>query len=286
MEAQMATGAGVLRRIAYPVARRAARAYIVGDRLVDAAAACERFQRQGILATVGYWNRDGDPPGDVFEHCSRIVSAAGGLTGRPYVSIKAPALGFRRDLIEDIARQAARHGVRVHFDSHGPETADDTFALVKVAQCIQPHVGLTLPGRWARSEQDARWAAGADVYVRVVKGQFDEHGEAAREPRAGFLAVIERLAGRARHVAVASHDPWLVERALERVKAAGTPCELELLYGLPMREVMSLAHRMDVPIRVYTPYGEAFLPYAVRYARQNPRIVWWLLKDALRRRGN
>jgi proline dehydrogenase len=282
----MATGAEkVLRTLTYPLARRAARAYIVGDQLVDATAVCQRLERQGMGATIGFWNRDGEPPGEVFEQCSRIISEAARLTGRPYVSIKAPALGLRSDLIEQIGQKAAQHGVRVHFDSHGPDVADATLALVKAAQGVQPQVGCTLPGRWARSEGDARWAAEAGVYVRVVKGQWNESGDAAREPRAGFMAVIERLAGRARHVAVATHDPWLAARALERLQAARTPCELELLYGLPTRDVVAIAHRLGVAVRVYTPYGEAFLPYAIRYARQNPRIMWWLLKDACRLRG-
>lgn len=282
----MATGAqSVLRTIAYPLARRAARTYIVGDRLADATRVCERLERQGVLASIGYWNRDGEPAREVFEQCIRIIRDAASLTGRPYMSIKAPALDFRQDLVEEIGRRASDHDVRVHFDSHGPETTDRTLALVTAARRLQPDVGCTLPGRWARSEQDARWAADAGVYVRVVKGQFNEAGSAAREPRAGFMAVIERLAGRARHVAVATHDPWLATHAIEHLQAAGTPCEIELLYGLPMRDIVAVARGLGVMTRVYTPYGEAFLPYAIRYARQNPRIVWWLLRDACRRRA-
>ncbi len=237
-----------------------------------------------MCATIGYWNRDGEAPGDVFERCSQTIGEAARLSGRPYVSIKAPALGLRRDLIDQIGRRAAQHGVRIHFDSHGPEVADATFALVTAAQRVQPLVGCTLPGRWARSEQDARWAVEAGVYVRVVKGQWNENGDAARDPRAGFMAVINRLAGGARSVAVATHDVDLAVRALERLQAANTPCELELLYGLPMRDVVAAARRLGVGIRVYTPYGEGYLPYAIRYATQNPRVVWWLLKDACRRR--
>ncbi len=95
------------------------------------------------------------------------------------------------------------------------------------------------------------------------------------------MQIIEVLAGRATRVAVASHDVPLVDTAVARLQRAGTPCEIELLYGLPMREsrAQALAHGLDV--NVYVPYGKAFLPYALSRLRSQPRVVWWLLRDLL-----
>jgi proline dehydrogenase len=39
-----------------------------------------------------------------------------------------------------------------------------------------------------------------------------------------------------------------------------------------------------VPVRVYVPYGQAFLPYAMSQLKQNPRIAWWLVRDLVMRR--
>jgi proline dehydrogenase len=97
--------------------------------------------------------------------------------------------------------------------------------------------------------------------------------------RAGYLETIDRLARRAKHVSVASHDPALVEDAIRRLQAAGTPCDIELLYGLPMRGVRKLAEQLGVGIRVYVPYGEAYMPYALGQIRRKPRILGWLAKD-------
>ena len=112
--------------------------------------------------------------------------------------------------------------------------------------------------------------------MRVVKGQF---GAAEVHPRAGFMAVIAALAGRARHVAVATHDTALLKAALGRLDAAGTPHEAELLHGLPMREPL---RAVGGDARVYVPYGAAFLPYALDEVRRHPRRAAWLLRDALR----
>jgi proline dehydrogenase len=85
-------------------------------------------------------------------------------------------------------------------------------------------------------------------------------------------------------VAVASHDVTLARTALERLIRSGTSCELEMLYGLPMKASIAQARELGVPVRVYVPYGQAFLPYAMSQLKQNPRIAWWLLRDLVMRR--
>jgi proline dehydrogenase len=98
-------------------------------------------------------------------------------------------------------------------------------------------------------------------------------------PSEGYLNVIDRLAGRARFVAVATHDPKLARAALERLRQAGTPCSVELLYGLPMKPALQVAGELDVPVRVYVPFGHGWLPYSLTQARRNPRVFWWILRD-------
>ena len=47
---------------------------------------------------------------------------------------------------------------------------------------------------------------------------------------------------------------------------------------------MNLAREFGVATRVYLPYGEAYLPYCLSQLKRNPRMAWWLLRDAVRRR--
>jgi hypothetical protein len=99
--------------------------------------------------------------------------------------------------------------------------------------------------------------------------------------RAGYLAIIDKLAGRATHVAVATHHPLLAAEALLRLQVAGTSCELELLFGLPMNAVRKVAAKAGVEVRVYIPYGESYLPYALSQVRKKPEILLWVVRDAL-----
>jgi proline dehydrogenase len=270
-----------LRAGSRPLVRLASRAYVAGPELSDAVRACHRFARRGAASTLGYWNGDDDPPRLVADTYLAALDATTGEGLESYLSIKAPALGFDAGLTVEVMQRAQERNVGVHFDSLGPETADRTFELVASSVRRFASVGCTLPGRWRRSVIDAGLAAELGLNVRVVKGQWIDPCFPQTDLREGFLAVIDRLAGRARRVAVATHDVPLAREALRILRDAGTPCEWELLFGLPFKSAMRTARQLGVPVRVYVPYGEAWLPYAFSQVRKNPRILWWVTRDAV-----
>jgi len=270
----------MMRRCWRPFAARAARPYIAGPELADGVQACRSLVRRG-LATICFWNGDSDSPRKTADAYLAALDALAREKLNCSLSVKAPPLGFARDLLAEILERARQGGFFVHFDSLGPEVADQTFAVVADALERYRKLGCTLPGRWRRSLEDADRAVKLRLNVRVVKGQWVDPDEPNIDPAAGFLAVIDRLAGRASHVAVATHDTPLAGEALRRLLAAGTSCEVELLLGLPMRRAMRVAREAGVPVRVYVPYGHASLPYRLSHARQDPRVVWWLCRDLL-----
>jgi proline dehydrogenase len=263
--------------------RHAARAYTAGPYSQDARAVCERLALDGIRSTVCYWNIEGDQPLHVMEFYVDLLGVISSLKTNCYLSVKAPALAYKLELLQNILERAKRTQADVHFDSLAPESVDLTFSLIDRLLRICPKLGCTLPARWQRSLMDADLALEMDLRVRVVKGEWPENGGRDVDPRKGFLNIIDRLAaGRARHVAVATHNAEIAREALNHLKATRTPCELELLYGLPVRPMLKVARDLAVPVRMYVPYGRAGLPYRLREAARNPRIVGWFLHDLLR----
>jgi proline dehydrogenase len=77
----------------------------------------------------------------------------------------------------------------------------------------------------------------------------------------------------------------LAALALGRLHAAGTPCRLELLFGLPVRRLLQLARLVGVAVRLYVPYGHAFLPYRRSQCTVRPAIASWAARDVLRGRS-
>jgi proline dehydrogenase len=271
----------VVRPCASAVRRLAARAYVAGPRVEDALAMCRRLRDQGIAGSIGFWNVAGTPPRSVADEYLVAIERLAVERFDCNVSIKLRPLGYECALVREITQHADDRDVAVHVDSMTHEAAGITQALV--ADAIRHHcrVGVTLPGRWRRSLDDAERAIELGARVRVVKGQWLDPTVPDLSPRLGFLAVIDQLAGRARHVAVATHDADLATEALRRLRRQDTSCEIELLFGLPIRPLVNIARRFDVPVRVHTPYGDPSLPYRLSEIVSDRRILARGVRDAV-----
>jgi proline dehydrogenase len=260
-------------------ARQAARWYVAGPRVEDALQVCNRLAGQGFGTTTCYWNSDEDSPRRVTDEYLGALDMLSRVGFEGYLSLKPPAIQYDDALFGEVLERSARTGIRLHFDSHGVDSASPTFDLLERSLPHPPGLSCTLPGRWRRSRDDLERAMALGLSVRVVKGQWPDPAGGERDLRAGFLDIVDGLAGRASRVMVATHDPSTARPALRQLRAAGTPCELELLYGLPMRAAMDVAREEGVAARVYVPYGHGWLTYSVNQAKRNPRLMLWLLKD-------
>jgi len=261
------------------VLTRVATVYIAGDDVKDARRVADTWARRGIPATFGFWDDSRDTPRDV---ANQYLLGLHELRPEEYLSIKLTALDYSEALLEELAEGAAKRHIRLHFDAMYPDSADLTRERVTAFAArwgSKFPIGVTLPGRWPRSLRDAAWAGELRLPVRVVKGQFP--AQPAVDPVEGFDRLIEALAGKAAHVAVATHDPKLGARSLRRLAEKGTSRELELLHGLPMRKSLRAAEVLGEKVRVYVGYGRANLPYAVSSVMENPKQILWLARDLL-----
>ena len=269
----------IVRMLWRGLVQRVARTYVAGPDIEDATRTCRSLSAQGFHSTICFWDGEADTPAGITARYLDAIEAVSAEDLDCYVSVKAPPLQFSRELFGRIVERAHQRDVGLHFDSLWPEAADQTYSLISELQPKHRKIGCTLPGRWQRSLSDADRAIEMQLGVRVVKGQWADPENPGIDPAAGFLRVIDRLAGRVSRAAVATHDPVLARAAIMRLHAAGTVCELELLFGLPVRQAIPVAQALGVPVRIYVPYGHAWMPYVMGQVRKNPRIAWWLMRD-------
>jgi len=185
------------------------------------------------------------------------------------VAVKAPRLASTRT-----ARRACRSGaparIRLHFDYTAPMSRRD-FRIDE--RCAGNTRSTRLHPRrpLAQEPADADWAVERRLQVRVVKGQWDDSERPATDPRSAFKRSSSALPGEA----CRSPSPRTIWRSLARhcgtclrlVRNANWRC----CYGLPLGPAVALARELGVPVRVYVPYGKAWLPYAISQIRDNPR---------------
>ena len=274
---------GAFRRFRRSVMRsvltRVATVYVAGDEVKDARRVADQWAARGIPSTFGFWDDGRDTPRDVAD---QYLLGLDELRPEEYLSIKLTALDYSEALLEELAERAAKKRLRLHFDAMYPDTVDRTRQVLTAFAARWGEkfpIGFTLPGRWPRSVDDAAWAAELRLPVRVVKGQFPT--EPASDPVEGFERIIEALAGKASHVAVATHDPALGERSLRVLADKNTSRELELLHGLPMRKSLRSAEALGEKVRIYIGYGRAHVPYAVEKVMENPKMMVWMARDLL-----
>jgi proline dehydrogenase len=254
--------------------------YRAGPGLDHALAVCRRLARYGLPTTIGYSAAPGERALDVAGVHRRAFEALAADDLDSYVSVKLSALGFDARLFRELALVAAQAGRRLHVDALAPDTADRTWRLLEAAPQTEM-LGATLPGRWRRSADDAARAIDLGLTIRIVKGQWAAGGAGTVDATEGFLDVVDRLSGQAAGVAVATHAAELLAESLRRLTTARTPCEAELLNGLPFRAPTMVARELGVPVRVYVAYGDVSAPYGVGDVIGNRVVAWWLAQDLL-----
>jgi proline dehydrogenase len=241
-------------------------------------AVCRRLASVGLASTIGYAAGPGEPAQSVAD---RVVEAFAGLRNEDfdcYVSIKLSRLGFDPRLFGQLKAAAAAAERRLHIDALDPGSVVPTLELME--ETTGPGLlGGTLPGRWERSLADAERMTALGLPLRVVKGQWADTLPNGPTARQGFLKVVERLAGYGAGVAVATHDRELLDSSLRRLTDSRTPCEAELLLGLPFAGPAEVARRLRIPLRIYVPFGDTGAPYSIRSAARRPAVLRWLVED-------
>lgn len=266
----------------YKFVAKASRRYVAGLNFSDATKTGRVIQDKGYLTSFAYWNADTDTPEEVAAEYQHEIDWLAEESRTGYLSIKAPAFQFDGNLCHDLLLYANQKGIAIHFDSLSHEDAEKTFALIK-NECSTNAVGTgcSLPGRWNRSIEDAQFAIDHNIIVRVVKGQWPDPVAPDLDPAAGFLDIVRKLSGKAPLVRIATHDPGLARDSIEILHSSGTACELELLYGLPVTRILPLIAETGVRVRMYIPYGHAWVPYSIDQLRRKPRMLGWLIRDAI-----
>ncbi len=244
-----------------------------------AAGLAERLRVQGYALTIGHFLADkGSPDAIVTANCA-VADALASSECDAYLAVKAPPLGFDPVRLATIRKAADRAGLPMVFDAHRFVDADQTLACVRHLIADHPGTGVALPARWWRSLDDAIALRDSSARLRLVKGEWAEPGVPEGDAGERFLAIARKLAGREAPVGVATHDPALAEAALKILLAAGTPCELEQIRGLPRRRAVAVARQLKVRVRIYVPFGEGWWPYALGKMLERPYLIMWWLRD-------
>jgi proline dehydrogenase len=282
-----------------PVVRRISSRYIAGTELSDAAAAVSRLNAAGMTATVDVLGEEIATPAEaraIAAAYREVLAAIERERLDATVSVKPTGLGLHvdralcRELLEQVVADARGRGNFVRIDMEDSSTTGETLALYRgLRERGHENVGIVLQAYLRRTAADVASLADLRPNVRLCKGIYVESlAVAFRDPeqvRASYVALLERLLDQGSIVGIATHDEWLIERALEQVvqrRLEREQYEFQMLLGVreDRRDALVRAgHRL----RVYVPFGRHWYAYSLRRLQENPSIAGYIAGDTLRR---
>jgi proline dehydrogenase len=275
-----------------PLVRRLSSRYIAGSELDDARVTVARLNAEGKLATVDVLGEEIARPDEAAAITRAYLDVLDAIDADALdanVSVKLTGLGLNLDpaLARRNLEAIASRGTFVRIDMEDSSTTDETLALYRELTAAGfGNLGVVLQAALRRTESDAAELAGANV--RLCKGIYIEPHELAfrdfHEVRESFVRTLDVLLDGGTYVGIATHDEWLVDRALEAIAARGlTPAayEFQMLLGVRPElgdRIVAAGHRL----RIYVPFGRQWYEYSLRRLQENPKVAGYVARDLLR----
>jgi len=283
-----------------PLVWRFSRRYIAGVDLEDAYSTVGELNASDCSATIDVLGEDSTNPDEVKSAVALYLKAIRDIHAKSLrcgISVKLSELGLRFDVegcrqaIRTLIASAADHDRFVRIDMEDSSVTSVTLDIYREMRREFENVGIVIQSCLRRSEQDiADLLEEAPTDVRLCKGIYIEPKAIAfvdpDEIRNSFNELLEQLfEGGARRVAIATHDPLLVEHAeavIEKLDVDEDRYEFQMLLGVAgtlRRELVARGH----PLRVYVPFGDRWYAYSMRRLRENPNIAGHVVSNLLSR---
>jgi proline dehydrogenase len=263
-----------------PVVQVFSQRYIAGSTLADAVRVVRRQNGEGKSATVDVLGEEITRESEtraIAQAYRNVLAAIERERLDANVSVKLTGLGL--DLSYELCRENLESvldgGRFVRIDMEDASTTDATLRLYReLRENGRTNVGVVLQSRLRRTLDDVRALADLRPNVRLCKGIYLEPASIAHTDyeaiRANYVRALHALAEiDGAHVAIATHDEWLLGQAL---RALPPSYELQMLLGVREERASQLV-RDGHPLRVYVPFGEQWYEYSKRRLQENPAMA-------------
>ena len=278
-------------RILYPFAKR----FIAGEDRATALRNIKSLYEQGFLCTVDVLGESVHTEDQAIAAKNEYLALLKDIETfhRPVdISAKVSALGMdiSYDLckknVENLIDKESHHTVR--FDMEGSDLTERTLKLGLELQRTHKNLGVVVQAYLRRTSQDIQSVIDQGVSTRLCKGAYKEPETLAFQSmdqiRENFLKQAFRLLKEGNLPAIATHDEILIEQISKFIEKENIPHDsfyFELLYGV-RRDIQRALLRRGYQVRIYVPYGKAWLPYTLRRLAERKENIIFVLKNLVR----
>lgn len=273
--------------------------YVAGETEEDMVNTVRNLNSEGFTTTVdilGEHVKTLDEAEAVKEAYLRLypLISAEGLDAN--ISIKLTHFGLHLDRktcesnVLEMLEAAEKAGNFLRIDMENSPYTNDTLSLYSICKQRYNGVGPVLQAYFHRTLKDITRLNSQEFNVRICKGIYRESPDIAYQDaekiRVNFVEAVKLVISGGGYAAIATHDLLIIDALETWILEEQIPdnhYEFQVLHGVPMgnrlKQLLANGHK----VRVYVPFGKSWYDYAIRRLKENPSILWYVLKNLLRR---
>ena len=275
-----------------PIANR----FVAGETCAEVLDHVRQVNDRGVGAIVnllGEHYREKAPVTEDAETYLALIDDVADADLDACVSAKPTQLGLDlgADVLDETLRRivdhASKRGVFVWVDMEDHTTTDATLNIVEeLAQEHEWNVGVCLQANLKRTVDDVERFAEVPAKIRLVKGAYDEPARVAytdaERVNAAFRELLETMFRTYEGgIAVGSHDPEMIDYAIQLHEVHGTPFELQMLMGVREDAQEELAREYEV--WQYVPFGSRWFSYFSRRVMERKENLLFAIRAIIGR---
>ena len=273
--------------------------YIAGQSMEDGISVARQLNDEGIEVTMdllGEFITNLQQAEDNKNQYLNIIERFTKENIKGNFSLKPSMFGLLLDKeacyqhVRAIVQKAKDRNSFIRVDMEDSQCVDSELVIFrKLKDEFSGYVGLVMQAYLRRTLGDLTNmkkfpSNGHPLNVRLCKGIYVEPATIAykeyQSVRDHYLEDLEYMFKNKMYVGIATHDKYLVDRAIELIvkhEVPGDMYEFQMLYGVTPEMRKSIAaqgHKM----RVYVPFGKEWFGYSTRRLKENPKIANHIIK--------
>ncbi len=273
--------------------------YIAGKTVEDAIRVSRELNEQGIMVTIdilGEFITSLDEAEQNKKQYLEVIDIVEENKINGNYSLKPTMFGLLLDEeicykhIREIVQKAASYNNFIRIDMEDSKCTDKEIKLFRRLRSEFPeNVGLVFQAYLKRTLNDIKsledlHSKEKPLNFRLCKGIYVEPAEIAykkpHEINEHYLEDLDYMFSKGMYPGIATHDKKLIEGAyqlIDKYKVDKNNYEFQMLYGVTpelRKSIVDAGHRM----RVYVPFGEQWFAYSTRRLKENPNMVWLIIK--------
>ena len=278
-----------------------ARNWISGNTYEDALSSARISNGKGMSAILNFLGEDTTDERVIQQTVNEYIMLLDLLESNSIdgcISVKPTQVGLRIGVdsclfnLRQIAEKAKNLDRFMWLDIESYPFVEDTIAIYLKLLRDYKEIGVALQSYLKRSSSDLLHLLEQDANIRLVKGAYTENDEIAFRSmdkiNSNFSELMKTIFNssdgkRNPLFAIATHDPRLVNEAIELSKKSRTvkrKFEFQLLKGISDEMKTSLV-KQGFRVCEYLPYGNQWLPYSVRRIKERKRNILLLARSLI-----